>query len=320
MISFNPKELKVPEVHRLLIGGIGPRPIALVSTLSESGIPNLSPFSFFNCFGANPPIVAFSPARRGRDGTFKDTYKNLIATQECTIQAVTYSMVGQISVASTEYPENVDEFIKSGLTPIKSDIVKPFRVKESPFQMECKLNQMINLGEGNASGNLAICEVLKFHVDESIMTNGIIDPHKIDLIARMGGQWYCRAFGDALFEWEQPTINLGVGYDSLPSSMKNSEIFSANDLGKFATITSIPNHSSINEFFKLLLSEDSVNTISNYLEIENYEEILRQLKLIMTNKTSDTKFKLHEIAKYFLKENKIEIAWKIFLLENYLNG
>ena len=194
----------MPDTFRLLIGGVGPRPIALVSTVSQTGVNNLAPFSFFNAFGANPPIVAFSPARRGRDGSFKDTYNNIVATQECVIQVVTHAIVKQVNEASAEFPPEIDEFEKSGLTPIDADLVQAKRVKESPFQMECRLFKMVPLGEGKASGNLTICEVLKFHVDESILSDGAIDQRKIDLVARMGGDFYARAHGDALFELSKP--------------------------------------------------------------------------------------------------------------------
>ena len=204
MFELDPKNASIQEVHKLLLGGVGPRPIALVSTISEDGINNLSPFSFFNAFGANPPMVAFSPARRGRDGSLKDTYHNIMATKECVIQAVTHAIVEKVNIASTEWGPKVDEFERSGLTPIDSDLVKPKRVQESPFQMECKLHQMVHLGESNGSGNLTICEVLKFHVDESVMTQGQIDMRKIDLVSRMGGAFYCRAHGEALFELAKP--------------------------------------------------------------------------------------------------------------------
>ncbi|MCU0365413.1 MAG: flavin reductase family protein [Ignavibacteriaceae bacterium] len=214
MLHYEPKNLTVLEVHKLLLGGVAPRPIALVSTISKDGINNLSPFSFFNAFGANPPVVAFSPSRRGKDATLKDTYNNLIAVKECVIQAVTHSMVEQVSLASAEYAPDVDEFIKSGLTPIDSDIVKPKRVKESPFQMECQLMEIKSFGEGGASANLAVCEVVKFHVAEELFTNGIIDPLKIDLVARMSGDFYTRA-GSGVFVVEKPIGKKCIGYDQI---------------------------------------------------------------------------------------------------------
>ena len=235
-------------MHRLLLGGVGPRPIALVSTISKEGIPNLTPFSFFNVFGANPPIIAFSPSRRGRNATLKDTYYNLMSNGECVVQSVTYPMVEQISLASTEYDPDINEFVKSGLTPIDSDIVKPKRVKESPFQMECKLKEMHSFGEGGASANIAICEVMKFHISEDIFRDGIIHPDLIDLAARMSGNFYCRASGTSIFQIEKPILKKGIGYDQLPDFIRDSDIYTGNNLGKFGNIEKIPSEIEVNEF------------------------------------------------------------------------
>jgi flavin reductase (DIM6/NTAB) family NADH-FMN oxidoreductase RutF len=245
---IDPNEITVQERYRLLQGGVAPRPIALVSTMSADGHPNLSPFSFFNAFGGNPPVVVFSPSRRQRDGSVKDTYNNLMATKECVIQAVTYEMVHQVSLASTEYPTGVNEFAKSGLTPIKSDIVKPFRVAESPFQMECKLVQMVHTGDGPGAGNLAVCEVLRFHVEDSLFTNGQIDPQKIDLVARHSADWYARASGDAIFFVKKPIDTRGVGYDQIPEYIRSSHTFSANNLGQLGNSEHIPTEADINDF------------------------------------------------------------------------
>lgn len=204
MREFYAKDLSATESLKLLLGGVGPRPIALVSTISKEGISNLSPFSFFNAFGSNPPIVAFSPSRRGRDGSFKDTYYNLKETKECVIQAVPYNIVKQVNISSAEYPRGVDEFVESGLTPIDSVVVKPKRVKESPFQMECRLYDLIHLGDKPGSGVLAICEVLVFHVSENVFKDGSIHPDCLDLVGRNGGEFYTRASGAALFELPKP--------------------------------------------------------------------------------------------------------------------
>jgi len=248
MLHFEPKDLPQPQVHKIMLGGIAPRPIALVSSLSEDGIPNLTPFSFFNAFGSNPPIVAFSPARRGRDGSLKDTYNNLVKTRECVVQSVTYDMVEQISLASTEYSPDVNEFEKSGLTPVDSDLVKPKRVKESPFQMECKVRDVMSYGEGGGSANIFICEVLKFHVAEDIFKNGIIHPDLIDLVSRMSANFYCRASGQSVFEVEKPVSKKGIGYDNLPFFMKESHIYSGNNLGKFANIEKLPTDEEVEKF------------------------------------------------------------------------
>ncbi len=315
MLHFIPKDIPVPKVHHLLIGGVSPRPIALVSTLSKDGIPNLSPFSFFNAFGANPPIVAFSPARRGRDLTLKDTYHNIIATKECVIQNVTYAMVEQVSLASTQYGSSENEFVKSGLTPVKSDIVKPFRVKESPFQMECKLLEMKSFGEGGSSPNIAICEVLKFHVAEDIFKDGNINPDLIDSVARMGGNFYSRASGNSIFEVVQPTTNIGIGYDNLPDFIKNSHIYSANNLGKFANIESIPNEDEVKKFWEkfdelnfddLEISEEA---FYRYQRNHQYSKMLKAALNISNNKKDKAKLFYELTAKTALEAGDIEFAW-----------
>ena len=315
MLHYEPKELSVKEIHRLLIGGIGPRPIALVSTLSEDGIPNLSPFSFFNVFGANPPVIAFSPSRRGRDKSFKDTYNNLIRTKECVVQVVTYPIIEQVNLASAEYPPDVNEFIKSGLTPVDSDIVKPERVKESPFQMECKLLKMESFGEGGSSANISICEVLKFHIAEDIFKDGIIHPELIDLVGRMSANFYTRAKG-FLFETDQPRIKKSIGYNLLPESMKNSIIYSANDLGKFATSEKVPSREEV----KLFIDEIEIQTFENfetseeafyrYREQNNYKKMVKAAIILSKDDHPNNKMFFELTAKNALKNNDIDFAWK----------
>lgn len=248
MRRFDPNTITVPEVFSLLQGGISPRPIALVATLSKSGDRNLSPFSFFNAFGGNPPIVAFSPSRRQRDGSLKDTYRNLHETGECTIQIVTYAMVQQVSLASTEYPRGVDEFVKSGLTPVPSELVKPPRVAESPFQMECRLQQMIPLGEGHGSGNLAICRVLLFHVADDLFVNNTFAPDRLDSVARNGSDYYTRASGPALFQVRKPLLTRGIGFDQLPEFVRRSPLFTKNHLGQLANVETVPSQDAVAAF------------------------------------------------------------------------
>ena len=326
MKDIIPKELTVPEVQRLLQGGIGPRPIALVSTISEDGKNNLSPFSFYNVFGANPPVIAFSPSRRGKDGSFKDTYLNLVETKECVVQAVTYSMVEQVSLASTEYERGIDEFVKSGLTPIISDIVKPKRVKESPFQMECKLIDMMSYGNGGASANIAVCEVIKFHVDEEVFVNGIIHPNKIDLVARMSGDFYCRAFGDNVFEVEKPLAKKGIGYDQIPDFIKNSNIYSANNLGKFGNIEIIPSEKAVTEYIvevRLGIKNESDHSLILFEDFQNQKNFIKMLQIILVNSSlspSNKKQMLERTAKVALESNQTEIAWKIALFAGRDNG
>lgn len=319
MKEYLPKEISVPEVQRLLQGGIGPRPIALVSTISKAGINNLSPFSFFNVFGANPPVIAFSPSRRGRDGSLKDTYLNLMEINECVVQAVTFDMVEQVSLASTEYERGIDEFIKSGLTPIDSDLVKPKRVKESPFQMECKLLDMMSYGDGGASANIAICEVLKFHIAEDIFENGLIHPNKIDLVARMSGDFYCRAFGENIFEVEKPVKKKGIGFDQLPEFIRHSNVYSANNLGKFANIESIPSENAVNELIEEVKAKnlgDIELTTDAFFANEEQKNYIHMLKYILiSNELSGNKRKqlLEITAKCALESNDTEFAWKIAL-------
>ncbi len=256
MYSFDPKELDLKHRHQLLIGGVAPRPIAFVSTQSKDGKDNLAPFSFFNAFGSNPPVIAFSAARRGRDGTTKNTYDNLMETKECVVHIVTYSIVEQMNVASAEYPKGVDEFVKSGFTKIKSDVVKPNRVKESPFHMECTLREMVSLGDQPASGNLAICDIVRFHIAEEMYVNNRVMVEKMDQVARNGGPYYTRAFPPSMFQIVQPTTELGVGYDQLPKAFKDSHELSANDLGQLATIQQIPTVTESKEFANKLNLDD----------------------------------------------------------------
>lgn len=204
-LTINPKETSIPVFHQMMLGAIAPRPIALASTIDDLGRPNLSPFSFFNAFGANPPIIIFSPSRRGKDNTTKDTYENVKRVPEVVINAVTYSMVQKVSDASADFPRGVNEFEQVGFTMLPSELVKPFRVAESPVQMECRVLQVIETGILNAAGNLVICEILRMHVNPEVLdARGRIDPHKIDLAGRLGGEYYVRASGDALFEIAKP--------------------------------------------------------------------------------------------------------------------
>lgn len=238
-----PKEIPVPQMHAYLLGSVSPRPIAFVSTIDKEGRVNLSPFSFFNVFSANPPIIIFSPARKGRDNTVKDTYLNVLEVPEAVVNIVSYSMVHQASLASAEYPRGVNEFEKAGFTAIPSELVRPPRVAESPVSMECRVNQVIELGSGGGAGNLVICEVLLMHIkDEVLDEEGKIDPRKVDAVARMGGDWYCRANGEALFRLPQPWNKLGIGVDQLPEAIRKSTVLTGSDLGMLAGITEIPAH------------------------------------------------------------------------------
>ncbi len=238
-----PADLGSIETNALLCGGVGPRPIALASTLSAEGIRNLSPFSFFNAFGSNPPTVAFAPNRRGRDGTVKHTYLNAVATGEFVIAGVSHAMVHQMNVASAEWADGVDEFPKCGLTPRPARLVKPALVEESPFQMECRLQQVVELGSGPGSGLMLIGQVLAFHVREDCFSDGILHPDRLDLVGRNGGAWYTRASGKALFQLPKPAAK-PIGYDALPEVLKQSRILTGNDLGQLANNAELPDLSA----------------------------------------------------------------------------
>lgn len=239
--SIDTSQLSHPELHRLMLGAIAPRPIAFASTVDASGRPNLAPFSFFNAFGVNPSTIIFSPSRRGRDNTTKDTFNNLKEVPEVVINAVNYGMVEQVSLASTEFPAGINEFEKSGFTPLASVKVRPFRVAESPVQWECRVREIIETGTGGGAANLVICEVLMVHISESALTpDGQIDTTKLDLVGRMGGDYYVRASGNALFEVEKPLQKPSIGIDSLPVAVKNSKILTGNELGRLGSSESIP--------------------------------------------------------------------------------
>lgn len=252
MTHYNPDQLPIPQLANLLTAAIGPRPIALASTIDADGNPNLSPFSFFNAFGTNPPILIFSPARRGRDNTTKHTYENLKQVPEVVINVVTYDMVHQVSLASSDYPRGTNEFQKAGFTMIPSLRVKPPRVGESPVQFECQVQQVIETGDQAAAGNLVICRVVAIHVDNKIQRpDGSIDPLKTDLVGRLGDDFYCRASGDALFRIPKPAAKPGIGVDSLPPHVLDSEILKGNHIGQLGNSISMPTALQLGEAKKL---------------------------------------------------------------------
>ncbi len=241
MLTLDPKELPIPKLHHYLLGSIGPRPIAFASTIDKEGNRNLAPFSFFNVFSANPPILIFSPARSGRTNTTKNTHDNVKEIAEVVINVVTYDMVHQMSLASSPFEAGVDEFEKSGFTPIASDTIRPFRVKESPVQIECKVLEVKELGQNGGAGNLVICEVQKIHIAEEVLDeNQMVDQQKIDLVSRMGGNWYCRANDASMFEVDKPITTIGVGVDALPEKIRTSSHLTGNDLGILGNMESIP--------------------------------------------------------------------------------
>ncbi|GAA4452116.1 flavin reductase family protein [Rurimicrobium arvi] len=290
-MKITPGSIKTADLHAFLLGSIAPRPICFAGTVDEQGNHNLSPFSFFNVFGSKPPILIFSPARRVRDNTIKHSLENAIATKEVVINVVSYAMVQQMSLASCEYPKGVSEYEKAGFTPIPSDMVKPYRIKESPVSLECKVLQVIETGNEGGAGNLVICEVLCMHIDDSVLNEqGKIDPHKIDLVARMGGDYYCRASGNAVFEVAKPNLKLGVGVDALPESIRNSHILTGNHLGILGNCTTIPATSDIENDGRL-------------------EQILSDFQAGPQRREA-----LHHYAKELLDEGNIDKAWQILLV------
>ena len=296
MLSLNPKELPIPQLHGFLLGAVGPRPIAFASTIDEDGNANLAPFSFFNVFSANPPIMIFSPARSGRTNTTKDTYNNVKKIKEVVINVVNYDIVHQMSLASSPFNSSIDEFEKAGFTKLKSDTVKPFRVAESPVQFECKVNEVIELGNEGGAGNLVICEVTRIHINEAVLDeNGKIDQHKIDLVSRMGGNWYCRADENSMFEIKKPITTVGIGFDNIPKDVLNSTTLTGNDLGQLGGIEELPNETDVNEHKLIELSELFMD----------YEDNQPKLEL-----------ELHLLAQRLLQEDKLEEAWKTLLTFN----
>jgi flavin reductase (DIM6/NTAB) family NADH-FMN oxidoreductase RutF len=286
-----PGEIKTSQLHAYLLGAIAPRPVCFASTIDSAGKANLSPFSFFNVFGSKPPILIFSPARRVRDNTIKHSLENVYDTKEVVINVVSYNMVQQTNLASCEYPRDVDEFVKAGFTPLKSDIVKPFRVKESPVQLECKVLQVIETGKEGGAGNLVICEVLCMHIDDNILDEkDRIDPNKIDLVARMGADYYCRASGNAVFEVHKPNVELGIGVDALPAAIRHRKILTGNNLGMLGNTTSIP-------------------LVSEIFYDEQLTEILKRYTHNETEKTEA----LHIYAKELLDKGDMAKAWQVLL-------
>ncbi len=286
MLTIDPKEVSTGKLHQYLLGAIAPRPIAFASTIDEEGDPNLSPFSFFNVFGANPPIMIFSPARSVRNNTTKHTLDNAEVVKEVVINVVNYDIVQQMSLSSTMYPKGVNEFEKAGLTMLPSEIVKPFRVAESPVQFECKVIDIIYTGKEGGAGNLIMCEVVKVHIKEEVLDNdGLIDQHKIDLVARAGGSYYSRA-RDGFFEIPKPLSTLGIGVDQIPAIIRNSNVLTGNNLGVLGNVEELPSKTVVDNFAK---------------EHPEYVGISEEKK--------------HTFAQEYLLKNDVQSAWKVLLIK-----
>lgn len=296
MLTIDTSTTKNPKLHHYLLGAVAPRPICFASTIDKKGNPNLAPFSFFNVFSSNPPVAIFSPAKSGRTGKNKDTFNNIKEVGEVVINMVNYPIVQQMSLASSPYSPDENEFIKSGLTPIKSETVKPFRIKESPIQLECKVLEIKELGKEGGAGNLVICEVIKIHIEKSVLdSNNMIDQSKIDLVARMGGNWYCRTDKNSMFEIEKPITTKGIGFDNIPKDILSSKILTGNDLGLLGSIEKLPNETEVNDYKLMELSDLFMEHEDNAIVLET---------------------KLHRIAKDLLQQNKLKKAWKTLLTFN----
>ena len=283
MLTLDPKELTIQVLQKYLQNAIAPRPICFASTISKDGKPNLAPFSFFNIFSSNPPVLVFSPARSGRTGATKDTLDNVMDVPEVVVNMVNYEMVHQMSLASSPFPKGVNEFEKANFTPLKSDLINPFRVKEAPVQLECKVMEIKSLGEKGGAGNLVICEVIRIHIQDDVLDeNKQIDTKKIDLVSRMGDNWYCRAHGDSLFEVQKPITSIGIGIDSFPESIKHSKVLSGNNLGLLGSVEALP----ANE------------------ELAAYKSSLKKF---------NNEQEKHQYAKTLLDANKVKEAWLVLL-------
>lgn len=291
-MTLYPDQLPFPDFYQYLIGSVAPRPICFASTVDGEGRANLSPFSFFNVFSGKPPVLVFSTSRRSRDNTTKDTLQNIEATGEVVINVVSYTMVQQMNISSCEYPKGTDEFVKSGFTKLASEKVKPWRVAESPAQMECKLLQIIPTGNEGGAGILIICEVVALHLSDAVLNDQQkIDPQKIDLVARMGFNWYCRASGNAVFEVERPNSKLAIGIDGLPASIRNSTLLTGNHLGMLANISEVP-------------------AVEATYEDEHLTHILHYYSLM----PDELEKELHLYAKKLLDEGRISAAWQVLLV------
>jgi flavin reductase (DIM6/NTAB) family NADH-FMN oxidoreductase RutF len=286
-----PGQVKTAQLHNYLQGAIAPRPICFASTVDKDGRPNLSPFSFFNLFGSNPATLIFSPSRRVRDNTTKHTLENVLETMEVVINVVTYAMVQQTSLASCEYPKGINEFEKSGFTPVPSEKVKPFRVKESPVQFECIVREVLPQGQEGGAGNLVICEPILIHINDAVLNEtGAIDPHKIDLVARMGGDYYCRASGAAVFEVAKPIMELGIGIDALPQSIRQSNILTGNNLGQLANVQQQP-------------------VVDPAFEDEHLKNIIQYYSIT----PDEMEKELHRHAQRLLENGRVQDAWQVLL-------
>lgn len=297
MLEIIPGEVPTAKLHGYMLSSIAPRPICFASTVDKDGNVNLSPYSFFNAFGSNPTTLIFSPARRVRDNTTKHTLQNVLETKEVCINVVTYEIVQQMSLASTEYEKGVNEFVKAGFTEVPSNLIKAPRVKESPVQIECKVREVIETGQEGGAGNLIVCEILKMHINEDILgEDGTIDQHKIHLVSRLGKNWYAKAYGDALFEVEKPLATKGIGIDGLPDDIRLSHVLTGNNLGQLGNIEQLP-------------------TVDDVAAYKNSNPVLKDLFMRLSTDPDNLKEQQHILAKNLLDEGKTQDAIRVLLAQ-----
>lgn len=288
MVTIDPKEIPFGRMHSYLQSTVIPRPIAFASTVDEQGRPNLSPFSFYNTFGSHPPTLVFSPSRRVRDNTTKHTLHNVLSVPEVVIHVVSYPMVEQASLASCEYPQGVNEFVKAGFTEVKSVKVRPPRIAEAPIAMECVVRQVVELGKEGGAGNLVVCEVVLMHIkDEVLDQDGKIDPMKLDAVARLGGDQYLRMIPGSIFTVPKPNDKLGIGFDRLPDRVKNSSVLTGNDLARLANIESLP----------------SSEMVAGFREERDVQSAM-----------AGGDIAIHRYAKALLEQGRVADAWKVLLI------
>jgi flavin reductase (DIM6/NTAB) family NADH-FMN oxidoreductase RutF len=323
MKTFDPTEHPVPFVHQLLLSGVAPRPIALVASVDAEGRRNLSPFSFFNAFGANPPVVVVSPAYRGTTGLPKHTFENIVATGEFTVSAVSYAMVHQVNLASAEYERGVNEFVKAGFTELASSRVAVPGVAESPFVMECRLVQHVDTGGKPGAGNLLVGEVVMFHVRESAYENDRIHPNRLDLVARMGQNYYCRASGSAIFELPKPP-RPGVGFDGLPVHVRESAYLTGNDLARLAAVEMLPDADAVAQrWLRDLERLPPEGAQADSFDIEYRQGhpraalycALRDLRFAGTS-PQETAVRLARCVQLFLRAGDTAMAWECALMSD----
>jgi flavin reductase (DIM6/NTAB) family NADH-FMN oxidoreductase RutF len=295
MLVIDPNKTPPLDMYQFLIGSVAPRPIAFVSTVDTEGVANLAPYSFFNAFSANPPIVVFSASLRGGNAAKKDTLTNVETTKECVINMVSHEIVRQMTLTAHDYPSEIDEFQKAGLTPLASDLVKPFRVTESPVQMECRVEQIISLGELPTSGRLIVCRIVRMHINEAVLTDDKkrIDPNRMDLVGRLGRYWYTRASGSSLFEITRTDSLIPIGFEGLPESVRTSKILTGNHLGEIAGLTALP-------------SKDDILSIKNDMRVQK------------TVFSADRKQALHLLAQEAFLKGDIDFGIKAALLADFI--